>query len=222
MNLVRPEGAAISSEPLCSGSASPSHLGAAGAFLKPTDDFRPELHDSDGLLMQSGAGEWIWRPLRNPNLKTTSSFSDNNPRGFGLMQRDRNFTHYEDLEARYDRGADHLELSEIGVDLVDHLAFHDAEVSGLGMELKGAAGRGLAVAAGDGLDLVGVTALGGAREVGHHAARPGLVRPGHHDRERQQVPGAAPRRLRAGEHAAADGAELAREPALAVFASRWN
>jgi len=68
---------------------------------KPTDDFRPELHDSDGLLMHSGAGEWIWRPLRNPNLKTISSFSDNNPRGFGLMQRDRVFENYQDLEAYY-------------------------------------------------------------------------------------------------------------------------
>src|SRR5829696_3819583 len=68
---------------------------------KPTDDFRLELHDSDGLLMQSGAGEWIWRPIRNPNKKTISSFSDNNPRGFGLMQRDRVFEHYQDLEAHY-------------------------------------------------------------------------------------------------------------------------
>jgi periplasmic glucans biosynthesis protein len=66
-----------------------------------TDDFRPELHDSDGLLMQSGAGEWIWRPLRNPAHKTISSFSDNNPRGFGLMQRDRVFENYQDLEAYY-------------------------------------------------------------------------------------------------------------------------
>ncbi|MBF9234722.1 glucan biosynthesis protein [Microvirga alba] len=66
-----------------------------------TDDFRPELHDSDGLLMQSGAGEWIWRPLRNPTRKSVSSFSDNNPRGFGLMQRDRVFENYQDLEAYY-------------------------------------------------------------------------------------------------------------------------
>jgi glucans biosynthesis protein len=68
---------------------------------KPTDDYRLEIHDSDGLLMQSGAGEWIWRPLRNPNAKTISSFSDNNPRGFGLMQRDRMFENYQDLEATY-------------------------------------------------------------------------------------------------------------------------
>jgi glucans biosynthesis protein len=68
---------------------------------KAIDDFRMELHDSDGLLMHSGAGEWIWRPIRNPAKKTISSFSDNNPRGFGLMQRDRVFEHYQDLEAHY-------------------------------------------------------------------------------------------------------------------------
>ncbi|MEN3931129.1 glucan biosynthesis protein G [Microvirga sp. W0021] len=65
------------------------------------DDFRPEAHDSDGLLMQSGSGEWIWRPLRNPDRKRVSSFVDNNPRGFGLMQRDRVFENYQDLEAAY-------------------------------------------------------------------------------------------------------------------------
>ena len=65
------------------------------------DDFRPEVHDSDGLLMQSGAGEWIWRPLRNPRQKSVSFFSDTNPRGFGLMQRDRVFESYQDLEAFY-------------------------------------------------------------------------------------------------------------------------
>jgi len=65
------------------------------------DDFRPELHDSDGLLVHTGAGEWLWRPLRNPAQKTVSSFLDNGPRGFGLMQRDRTFENYQDLEATY-------------------------------------------------------------------------------------------------------------------------
>ena len=51
--------------------------------------------------MQSGAGEWIWRPLRNPRQKSVSFFSDTNPRGFGLMQRDRVFESYQDLEAFY-------------------------------------------------------------------------------------------------------------------------
>ncbi|HEY8565991.1 MAG TPA: glucan biosynthesis protein G [Beijerinckiaceae bacterium] len=66
-----------------------------------TDDFRPEFHDSDGLLIQTGAGEWIWRPLRNPRVKSVSTFMDTNPRGFGLMQRDRIFENYQDLEAAY-------------------------------------------------------------------------------------------------------------------------
>jgi glucans biosynthesis protein len=65
-------------------------------------DFRPEVHDSDGLLIQRGSGEWLWRPLVNPDKVRVTSFSDENPRGFGLLQRDRNFDHYQDLEAHYD------------------------------------------------------------------------------------------------------------------------
>ncbi|WP_244607331.1 glucan biosynthesis protein G [Bosea sp. CS1GBMeth4] len=64
-------------------------------------DFRPEVHDSDGLLLKTGAGEWIWRPIRNPAALAISSFHDRNPRGFGLIQRDREFGHYQDLEAHY-------------------------------------------------------------------------------------------------------------------------
>ncbi len=66
------------------------------------DDFRPELHDSDGLLIHTGAGEWIWRPLRNPTRTEASAFMDNNVRGFGLMQRDRTFEHYQDLDLNYE------------------------------------------------------------------------------------------------------------------------
>lgn len=65
------------------------------------DDFRPQVHDSDGLLLASGNGEWIWRPLNNPTRLRISAYQDNNPRGFGLLQRDRNFENYQDLEARY-------------------------------------------------------------------------------------------------------------------------
>jgi glucans biosynthesis protein len=65
-------------------------------------DFRPEVHDSDGLLLQRGSGEWLWRPLVNPDKLRVTSFSDENPHGFGLLQRDRNFDHYQDLEAHYD------------------------------------------------------------------------------------------------------------------------
>jgi periplasmic glucans biosynthesis protein len=67
------------------------------------DDFRPEVHDSDGLGIQNGQGEQIWRPLNNPADLQVSAFIDNNPRGFGLMQRQRDFRTYEDLEARYER-----------------------------------------------------------------------------------------------------------------------
>lgn len=64
-------------------------------------DFRPEIHDSDGLLLKTGVGEWIWRPIRNPKSLQISSFADRSPGGFGLMQRDREFGHYQDLEAQY-------------------------------------------------------------------------------------------------------------------------
>jgi periplasmic glucans biosynthesis protein len=66
------------------------------------DDFRPELHDSDGLLIHSGTGEWIWRPLRNPVTPELSAFLDKDLRGFGLLQRDRNFDHYQDLDLDYE------------------------------------------------------------------------------------------------------------------------
>ncbi|KQM68680.1 glucan biosynthesis protein [Xylophilus sp. Leaf220] len=67
------------------------------------NDWRPEIHDSDGLWMHTGAGEWIWRPLRNPTALRFNAFSDNNPRGFGLMQRDRNFENYQDDGVFYEK-----------------------------------------------------------------------------------------------------------------------
>lgn len=67
------------------------------------DDFRPEVHDSDGLMVATGEGEWLWRPLQNPRQKLVTSFATRNPKGFGLMQRDRQWASYEDVEARYER-----------------------------------------------------------------------------------------------------------------------
>jgi glucans biosynthesis protein len=61
-----------------------------------TIDWRPEVHDSDGLALWMGTGEQAWRPLNNPPRVITSSFLDENPRGFGLLQRDRSFDHYQD------------------------------------------------------------------------------------------------------------------------------
>jgi len=66
------------------------------------EDYRPEVHDSEGLSVESDS-EWIWRPLVNPKRLLITSFGEVNPRGFGLMQRDRLFAHYEDLDNRYDR-----------------------------------------------------------------------------------------------------------------------
>ena len=67
---------------------------------RPFDDYRPEVHDSDG---QTGGGEWLWRPLFSPHALRVSSFSDEHPRGFGVTQRDRDFSHYEDEDAHYQR-----------------------------------------------------------------------------------------------------------------------
>ncbi|HEY6823026.1 MAG TPA: glucan biosynthesis protein G [Steroidobacteraceae bacterium] len=65
------------------------------------DDFRPQVHDSDGLMNETGHGQWIWRPLANPRELRVNRFMDEDPRGFGLLQRDRNFAHYQDVESQY-------------------------------------------------------------------------------------------------------------------------
>ncbi|WP_269541927.1 glucan biosynthesis protein [Cerasicoccus fimbriatus] len=67
----------------------------------PIDDWRPEVHDSDGLLIANGK-QWTWRPLKNPTTITHQSFPVDQLRGFGLLQRDRRFGSYEDLEANYE------------------------------------------------------------------------------------------------------------------------
>jgi len=67
------------------------------------DDYRPEVHDSDGLSIQTAGGDWIWRPLVNPKRLLVTSFATTDPRGFGLMQRDRSPASYEDPEALYER-----------------------------------------------------------------------------------------------------------------------
>ena len=67
------------------------------------NDWRPEIHDSDGLAIWRGNGEWIWRPLTNPGQLRFNAYTDDSPRGFGLLQRDRNFDHYQDDGAYYER-----------------------------------------------------------------------------------------------------------------------
>jgi len=67
------------------------------------NDWRPEIHDSDGLQIASGAGEWIWRPLVNPPAAQVNSYIGDSPRGFGLMQRERRFAQYQDDSAFYEK-----------------------------------------------------------------------------------------------------------------------
>jgi periplasmic glucans biosynthesis protein len=66
------------------------------------DDYRPEIHDSDGLLMHMDGGEVLWRPLNNASVMRHERFGAPNIRGFGLVQRDRSFSSYQDVFNRYD------------------------------------------------------------------------------------------------------------------------
>lgn len=66
-------------------------------------DWRPEIHDSDGLAIWSGNGERVWRPLENPSSPRLHALRADSPRGFGLLQRDQAFDHYQDDGAFYDR-----------------------------------------------------------------------------------------------------------------------
>lgn len=89
------------------------------------NDYRPEVHGSDGLLFMNEGGGWNWSPLANPARLGISSFAVSNPKGFGLLQRDANFDHYQDLNNRFERrpslwvepqsdwGKGHIELIEI-------------------------------------------------------------------------------------------------------------
>jgi periplasmic glucans biosynthesis protein len=91
-----------------------------------SDDYRPEVHDSDGLQIQTAEGEWLWRPLLNPRNTFVTSFALRSPRGFGLLQRDRQFASYQDLEARYERRPSVWvePLGDWGAGRVELLQFH--------------------------------------------------------------------------------------------------
>lgn len=101
-------------------------------FLGPAQrrierDYRPAVHNSEGLAVVNGNGERLWRPLTNPKMLQTSAFVDKDLRGFGFVQRDRSFAGYQDLEARFERrptvwieprgswGGGYVELIEIPI-----------------------------------------------------------------------------------------------------------
>ena len=93
------------------------------------DDFRPQVHDSDGLLVHTADDEWIWRPLSNTPGVQVTAVHDDTPRGFGLVQRDREFGNYLDLEANYHRRPSEwvaldLDEGDWGAGGVELLAFH--------------------------------------------------------------------------------------------------
>ena len=73
-----------------------------GNRRRSVDDYRPSVFESNGLQMLNGRGEWIWRPLTNPEQLQISSFMDENVRGFGLVQRERDFNAFQDDDLRYD------------------------------------------------------------------------------------------------------------------------
>jgi glucans biosynthesis protein len=109
------------------------------------DDFRPAVHDSDGLAIYNGNNECIWRPLTNPRTLQTSAFLDRNVKGFGLCQRARAFESFEDLEARYEKrptvwieprgtwGSGYVELIEIptGEEIHDNIVAYWKPAKGL-------------------------------------------------------------------------------------------
>jgi glucans biosynthesis protein len=132
---LRPgEATIIDTELTIVGRAAIDHLGLAamtGVYLfgglarSKVDDIRPNVYDVDGLQMLTGAGEWIWRPVANRNTLQISAFVDQNPRGFGLLQRSRSFSTFEDddqhwelrpslwIEPIGDWGAGQVQLVEI-------------------------------------------------------------------------------------------------------------
>ena len=73
------------------GENAPNHFG----------NFHPEIHDSDGVLINTSKNDWLWRPLGQEPLFQIYKFEDENPRGFGLLQRDRDFQHYQDMDLKY-------------------------------------------------------------------------------------------------------------------------
>ena len=69
---------------------------------RPAGEWRPQVHDSDGLLIHNGSGEWLWRPLLDPRKLKLDYFATDNVRGFGLLQRDTAFGDYQDAGAHYE------------------------------------------------------------------------------------------------------------------------
>jgi glucans biosynthesis protein len=94
------------------------------------DDYRLQVHDSDGLeIVEHGGGRQVWRALNNPVSLANSFFAEESPQSFALLQRQRTYASYEDAEAHYERrpslrvepigdwGKGNIQLVEIPSDL---------------------------------------------------------------------------------------------------------
>lgn len=68
---------------------------------RPAGDPRPQVHDSDGVILHTADGTRLWRPLQNPRVILNTDLPTTNPKRFGLLQRERSLAAYEDFEARY-------------------------------------------------------------------------------------------------------------------------
>lgn len=85
------------------------YAGMAGMYLlgpashRMDDDVRPAVHDANGLQLHTGQDEWIWRPLTNPETLQISVFVDQNPKGFGLLQRNRDYAAFQDDDKAFER-----------------------------------------------------------------------------------------------------------------------
>lgn len=73
-----------------------------GLEHQKTDDVRPNVYEINGLQMLTGNGEWIWRPVANRDTLQISAFVDQNPRGFGLLQRNRSFYAFQDDDQHWE------------------------------------------------------------------------------------------------------------------------
>ena len=76
------------------------------------DDYRPEVHDSDGLQITSKTGEHIFRQLANPIKLQVSTFTTQPPQGFGLVQRSREQSDFQDFDNLYERRPERLGRAE--------------------------------------------------------------------------------------------------------------
>ena len=66
-------------------------------------DYRPRVHDSEALCIVNGVGEQIWRPLLNPERLQFSVFVDKGPKGFGLIQKERSFASFQDIDQQFEK-----------------------------------------------------------------------------------------------------------------------